>query len=321
MKVRIGIDLGGSFIKAGAVTPDLKIVHKLIKPCNAASGPAAVKRNLVAIWHKISEHCLTNGFVPQSLGIGSPGTIAQPTGIVTDASPNIKGWSGVCLTKIFGKIDIPVYADNDANCAALAEYICGLGRRYHDIIFMTIGTGIGGGLILDGRLIRGSSFSAGEIGHTVLRLNGRRCKCGRKGCLEAYASVPNMIDEAKADFRRLKLRPPETLTAESLFAAFKQGNRAAAMTIRRNVDYIGNGLASIVNLLNPQAVIIGGGFSHAGGEYIEMIADVIKKRAFFAAARNLKVMRARLGNDAGFIGASLLYRVQQDGSINVLKKR
>jgi len=321
MKVRIGIDLGGTFIKAGAIAPDMKIVHKLIRPCDAKSGPAAVKRNLVSIWLEMREYCRRNGLTPQSLGIGSPGTIAQPSGIVADASPNIRGWKGVCLTKIFGEIDIPVYADNDANCASLAEYLCGLGGKYHDIIFITVGTGIGGGLILDGKLIRGSSFAAGEVGHMVLRHNGRLCKCGRRGCLEAYASVPNMMIEAKADFHRCGLRLPEILTPESLYEAFKKGNRAAAMTIGRNVDYLGNALASLVNLLNPQAIIIGGGFSQAGSEYIKMIADVISKRAFTAATRKLKVMRARLGNDAGFIGASLLCRVKQDGLIDVRKSK
>lgn len=315
MNVRAGIDLGGSFIKAGLIKPDGTVVYRYTMPTEANAGADKVKRNLLGAWYHLRAYCDRNRMSLISLGVGSPGTIAQPFGIVSDASPNIKGWQGTRLVRLFEDAKLPIFADNDANCAALAEYLIGTNRKFPSLIFITIGTGIGGGLIIDGKLLRGSTFAAGEIGHMVLRLGGRPCKCGKRGCLEAYASVPNMILEAKADYRKFFGKTPVKLTSISLYGAFERGNKAAKATILRNVDYLGTALASVVNLLNPHAVIIGGGFSGAGSEYIRMIADVIKVKAFKAATSNLEVMKARLGNDAGFMGAALLAHVKADGKI------
>jgi len=319
MKVKLGIDLGGSFIKAGIIDDSCKVIHRLEIPSEAEAGARAVIQNLQRVYRALADISGKRGYKVTSLGIGSPGTISQPLGKVTDASPNIKNWQGIVLTRIFGNINIPIYADNDANCVALGEYMAGFKCRYKDIVFVTVGTGIGGGLIIDGSLHRGATFAASEIGHTVIKYNGRLCKCGMRGCLEAYASVPNMIKRFYSWSKKYGIKVKKGISPIELFNMYKKGNKAAIKTIEENADYLGIGLGSIVNILNPRVVVIGGGFCHAGNEYIELVKESIRRHAFQSAVSQLKIFRARLGNNAGFIGASLLALVDKNGRIKKTK--
>jgi len=315
MRVRLGIDLGGSFIKAGIIDERYKVLHRLEIPSEADRGAGYVKRNLRHAYKSLIIAVDQKGVRPLSLGIGSPGTISQPFGEVEDASPNIKNWRGTKLTAIFGDIGIKIAADNDANCAALAEYLVGYKCRYKNMVFITVGTGIGGGLIMDGRLYRGSTFAAAEIGHSILKHNGRLCKCGRRGCLEAYASVPNMLKRASywAGKATRGLKPD--ITPNALFKMYLRRDPVARKTIEENAEYLGTALGSLVNVLNPEAVVIGGGFAAVGNEYIRLIGAAIRRHAFRAATNSLKIAGARLGNDAGFIGAALLGKLKTDGSV------
>lgn len=316
MKVRLGIDLGGTFIKAGLIDYSTSRIIKHFKhPTDASRGPKVVIQHLNEAYCHLLDICDNKGYEPVAVGIGSPGTIGQPDGRVTDASPNIKGWQGIILTKIFGKTDIPVFADNDANCAALAEHWSGLKGRYKNMVFITVGTGIGGGLIIDGKLFRGSNFAGAELGHTTIVRNGKLCKCGLHGCLEAYASVPNMIKRFGQWARKFGTGLNRAISPEQLFGLYEKGNRAAVQTITENADYLGVGIGSFVNALNPEIVVIGGGFSGTGSEYIRLIHASIVKHAFRAATAKLKVVKARMGNNAGFIGAALLAMVDSDGAI------
>ncbi|MCD6162516.1 MAG: ROK family protein [candidate division Zixibacteria bacterium] len=315
MKVRLGIDLGGTFIKAGIVSEHYKVLYNFKVPSGAESGNQVVIYNLKRICNDLLMICNNEGYKVLSIGIGSPGTISQPNGKVTDASPNIKNWQGTILTKVFSDYNIPVYADNDANSVALAEYLIGYKCRYKDMVFVTIGTGIGGGLIIDGSLYRGSSYTAAEIGHIVIKHNGRLCGCGRRGCLEAYASVPNMMKRFRYWSKKHGGKALQKVSPAEMYGLFKKGDKAAKYTIEENADYLGAGLGSLVNVLNPQAIVIGGGFADAGREYISLIQEAIKRNAFKAAVSNLKVLKARLSNNAGFIGASLLSFVDDNGKI------
>jgi len=315
MNVRLGIDLGGTFIKAGIVDSSFKILYHMQQPAGADIGSAAVLRNLNLVYNRLRDVCKNRKYKPLSVGIGSPGTISQPHGIVTDAAPNIAGWHGTVLTKIFGKPDIQVFADNDANCAALAEYLVSFRGRHKNMVFMTIGTGIGGGIIIEGRLHRGSNFAASEIGHTVIKRNGRLCKCGLRGCLEAYASVPNMMRRSKYWAKQTRSKIRTELKPQELFKLYQAGNRMAVKTIEENADYLGAGLGSLANTLNPEIVIIGGGFSGTGKEYLKLIEESISRHAFGAATVKLKVARAKMGNYAGFVGAALLPFVEKNGKI------
>ena len=315
MRVRLGIDLGGSFIKAGIIDANAKILAAVKFPSGADTSAARVKANIHTVYNTLQEICKNEGYKPVSVGIGSPGTISQPHGKVTDASPNIKGWQGTVLTKLFNKTSMPVYADNDANVVALAEYLVSFKGAYKNMIFITVGTGIGGGMIIDSKLYRGSNYAATEIGHITINHNGRLCKCGRKGCLEAYASVPAMMKRARYWKGKLGGKLDKNLTPQILFELYKKGNRIAKRTIIENTEYLGAGIGSLVNVLNPEIVVIGGGFSGTGREYIGLIESAIKKRAFAAATRKLKVAGARLGNNAGFVGAALLGLVDKNGKI------
>jgi glucokinase len=315
MNVRLGIDLGGTFIKAGIIDTDSKILAKIKYPSAANDGPDAVIRNLNIVYQKLLDICNQNSYQPLSLGIGSPGTIHQPDGKVTDATPNIPGWLGTVLTQIFDGCEIPIFADNDANCVALAEYKVSYQAQYKDMLFITIGTGIGGGIIIDGKLHRGSNFTAAEIGHTIIRHNGRLCKCGRKGCLEAYASVPNMMKRAHHWAVHYRQKLPEKITPEELYERFKKGNKIAKMTIIENAEYLGAGIGSFLNILNPEIVVIGGGFSGTGSKYLKLIETTTKKYAFGEAFRKLVFARAKMGNDAGFVGAALLGIVDEKNQI------
>ena len=319
MKVRIGIDLGGSFIKAGIIDDKYKVLYRLEVPSEGEAGARAVIKNLQNVYQTLTEIGSKRNYRITSLGIGSPGTISQPTGKVTDASPNIKDWKGIVLTRIFGKKGISVYADNDANCVALGEYLSGFKCRHKDMVFVTVGTGIGGGLIINGRLHRGATFAASEIGHMTIRSHGRLCKCGMRGCLEAYASVPNMMKRFYWWSKKYNIKVKKGISPVGLYNLYKKRNKAAIKTIEENADYLGIGLGSIVNILNPRVVVIGGGFSHAGNEYIRLLKESISKHAFKSAVSQLKVYRARLGNNAGFIGASLLALVDKDGQIKKTK--
>ena len=316
MNVRLGIDLGGSFIKAGVLSSANRILHRVEVASGAKDGAQAVSDRLNQSLGLLLDFCHKKKYKPLSLGIGSPGTISQPMGLVTDASPNIADWRGTVLTKLFGRMEFPVFADNDANCAALAEYLVGLNCRYKDMVFITIGTGIGGGLIIDGRLHRGTDFAAAEIGHVIIKHGGKLCKCGRRGCLEAYASVPNLLRRARQLGKSHGLRMAGGLGAKELFGLYKRGNKVARKAILENAEYIGVGLGGLANMLNMQAIVIGGGFSGVGGRYIDLIRNSVEKHSFAAVHKNLKILRAKLGNDAGFMGAALLPKVKIDGKIN-----
>ncbi len=315
MIVRLGIDLGGTFIKAGIIDKRAKILASLKYPTDAEKGADTVVKNLNIVYGKLLDICRKAKHEPASIGIGSPGTIHQPDGKVTDATPNIKGWRGLTLTRVFGKTAIPVYADNDANVVALAEYLVDFQAKYRDMIFITVGTGIGGGLIIDGKLHRGSTFAAAEIGHMSISKNGRLCKCGLRGCLETYASVPNMMKRAKYWASKLGDKIDQDITPHELFSQYKKGKRFAKMTIEENAGYLGVGIGSLVNVLNPEIVVIGGGFSGTGSEYIRLISKAIEQHAFKAATSRLKVVKARMGNNAGFVGAALLGVIGNDGEI------
>lgn len=315
MNVRLGIDLGGTFIKAGIVDKKAKILASFKYPTEAHKGADTVKSNLSEVYNHLLEISHKKKYKPLSLGIGSPGTISQPNGLVTDATPNITGWRGTILTRIFGKTAIPVYADNDANVVALAEFLVGFKGRYKNMIFITVGTGIGGGLIIDGKLHRGSHYAAAELGHITIKHDGKKCKCGLRGCLEVYASVPNMMKRARYWARQSGSKIKPDITPEQLFDLYKKGNRIAKWTIIENTGYLGAGLGSLANIINPEIVVVGGGFSGTGNEYIRLIREEIKKRAFEAVTNKLKVVKARLGNNAGFVGAALLGLVSNDGQI------
>ena len=314
-KYYIGVDLGGTSIKFGIVSYKGEVLHKGMLSVQSKLGRYAILNNLNEAIEISSDYADERGMIIGGIGVGSPGTVNLKSGKIEGSCPNLpqmvnvnlKGW----LSRHF---DLPICVDNDANVMALAEFRFGSAKGFKDALCLTIGTGIGGGIILDGKLFHGSNFAGAEFGHMSICFCGRKCNCGGIGCLEMYASAPAMVKDAK----RLLMREKKSilhkllngdldkLTTKVIFQAEKKGDDLAASVVNQACACLGAGIASAVNLLNPQVVVIGGGVSQGGMSFIRRIEKEVKARAFPSATRNLKVVKAKLGNNAGFIGAAML---------------
>jgi glucokinase len=303
-----GIDLGGSFIKAGILSQTGKIIQSIVIPAGVDKGVPAIVKNLRNAGRSLIELSQASQTELIAIGVGSPGTIKYPEGMVTGATPNIPGWIGTNIGEIFSDFPIPISADNDANCMGLGESLFGAGKGTRNGFYLTVGTGIGGAVVINGRVVRGASFCAGEFGHTVLVYDGMKCKTGRRGCLEQYVNAEALIEGVK---ERIKEYPNSALAQSRLdvveiFDAFRKGDIAAREAVTENADMLGTAIGSVVNLLNPEIVVIGGGMSQGGEAYIEMIRKSALRFAFESATSSLKIEAAKFGNEAGWIGAACL---------------
>ena len=307
-KYVIGIDLGGTFIKAALFDLQGALLEKTKLPTQAEAGPGTVvDRMALAGTSLLQEANLTTGDL-LGIGIGVPGNHDFTTGTVL-FSPNLD-WRHVPVkTMLESKLPVEVYLDNDANAAALGELWQGAGQGAQHMVMITVGTGVGGGLILGGRLYRGATGSAGEIGHTILLEGGPRCNCGIQGHLEALTSAPWMVKrvrEALAQGQESSLTNVVNIEAKDIFKAAGEGDALAQKMVAETAKYLGMGLANLVNILNPELIVIGGGVSKAGSLLLEPIREKIKELALEVPASSVQVVRARLGNDAGSYGAAAL---------------
>lgn len=311
-KMRIGVDVGGTNVKVALVDAKGGIVYSDTVPTRAEMGYEYTIQNIIVAITNLMKESKTDKADIEGIGFGFPGQIDCNKGIVRLA-PNIPGWVDIPIASIISKeFGIPVKVDNDVRCAALAELNYGAGKGVQNMICITVGTGIGSGLIFNGKLIRGASNAAGELGHIKLTMNdGPICGCGDKGCLEAYASGPSIVALAEEYIRGGKstkyreLANPD-ITPYIVAEAAKQGDVVAKKIFEIIGNYIGIGLASVVNLLNPEKVVIGGGVADAGDLLFAPIKETLKKRAMPIQGSAVEVVHAQLGNTAGVIGASLL---------------
>jgi glucokinase len=305
-----GIDLGGSYIKAGLILETGDALDSIIVPSNIEAGIPALKTTLRRVGQRLLDLAANHGYTVSGIGIGSPGTIRFPEGLVTGATPNIPGWVGTNISKIFKNFPCPVTADNDANCMGLGEAIFGAGHGRNLGFYLTLGTGVGGAIVLNDTLMRGATYCAGEFGHTLFQYDGIKCKCGRRGCVEAYIAAPALVKEAKkyaAKYPKSLLRAKGMkINPKSIFDAYGKNDKAARLAVESNAAMVGTAIGSIVNLLNPDVVVIGGGLSHAGQEYIDLIRKSVLKFAFESTTSKLKIEKAKFGNEAGWIGAACL---------------
>jgi glucokinase len=314
MKAYAGIDLGGTDIKYGLADKNGKIIIIRKAPARVSEGRDRLLENLKACAEELLKYARDNNLRVSYLGVGSPGTVDSDQGRLLGHSPNIPDWKGTGLAGYLTKhLRLPVYVGNDANLMALAEVLFGGARGYKNVFCTTIGTGIGGAVIIDGNLVTGKTYSAGEFGHIPIIKDGRRCKCGRRGCLEPYASVSGLLRYTRILVGRTRqksafvkfIRKKKSLTVKDIFYYFKANDSIAVKAVETQAEYMATGLATVVNLLNPEVVVIGGGIADAGGSsYIALIRKMLKERVLPDAAGDLKVVRARLGNKAGFIGAA-----------------
>jgi len=316
--VYAGIDIGGTSIKYGLVDRSGKVLYKEHRPTLVEKGAEPVLHLVTNIAEHLLMVAAEDDFEVKWLGVGTPGTVDSRTGKVIGLSPNIDGWQGMEIGRTLSdRLNMPVFVDNDVNAMALAEQRFGAATGYSSAICVALGTGVGGAVILDGKLRRGPGYSAGEIGHMSINPDGPPCRCGAKGCIEAYCSSSVIVGKAKAAlandlspaFEEVLDGSLDNINIRKIFAAVKKGDSLAQSIIDETAELLSIGLAGAVNLLNPDIVIIGGGIADGGGGFVQAVSAGIRKRAFAAATDNLRVTRATLGNNAGFIGAGILGEV------------
>ncbi|MEW6145100.1 MAG: ROK family protein [Thermodesulfobacteriota bacterium] len=308
----IGIDVGGTNLRGAVVSADGKILRRMKIASQADKGIEAVIDNLASLIRSVSE-----GEDVSGVGFGIPGIIDFKTGIITQA-PNISNVNNYPIRESLRKRlgdGIGVIIENDANCAAVGEWWMGAGRDVDSLVMITLGTGVGGGIVLDGKLWRGADGFGGEVGHMTIYPGGPKCNCGNYGCLEVYSSatgIRRMVKEALADpdaetalGELVKDEDPGRIP-EVVMKAAQEGDRVALGIWEQFGIALGIGMASLVNILNVEMIVIGGGVSQAWELFIERALAELKRRALRAPAERVKVMESVLGDDEGIIGASYL---------------
>lgn len=309
----IGIDLGGTNIVAAVVDDKYNIVGKSKTPTNSPRSAEEIFDDIAKVCREaMAEAKLTIDDI-SSIGMGTPGTV-NGDGIIEFA--NNLGFDNVpardMLKERLG--DIPVYIDNDANCAALGEAYAGCGNGSKSFVAVTLGTGVGSGIIVDGKIVKGVNFAGGECGHTVIMVDGEQCTCGRKGCWEAYASATALIRQTKAAMEKYPDSVMHELAAEegkisgrTAFDAMRKGDIAGIKVVNDYIKYVACGLINIVNALQPEIVCVGGGICNEGDTLLKPLNRYVNAERYSIHSKlQTKILRAQLGNDAGIIGAALL---------------
>lgn len=311
-KYRIGVDVGGTNVKLALVDLNGKIVYSNTTPTRADLGYEHSITNIQNAIEELMKETNSNKDSIEAIGFGFPGQIDYQAGVVR-LLPNMPGWVEVPVAKIMEeKFGITTKLDNDVRVATLGELKYGAGKGCQNLVCITVGTGIGSGLVFNGKLIRGAKNAAGEIGHIKLTMgDGPICGCGDYGCFEAYASGPSIVAEAKEYIKggkssKFKELATEELSPYIVAQAALQGDAVAKRIFTKMGEIIGLGLTSVINLLNPERVIIGGGVADAGDILFNPVKETIAKRAMPIQASSVEIVPALLGNTAGVIGASLL---------------
>ena len=312
MRYVVGIDVGGTNIVVGTVAEDGSEVLGLVsEPTISEQGTDAVVERIV----RLARASIAAAGKPiAGVGIGAPGPLDTKTGVVL-LTPNL-GWTNMPLRDRLGTaLGFPATLDNDANCAIYGEWWRGAARGAAHVVGMTIGTGIGGGIVLDGKIYHGTSDIAGEIGHTTIDLNGRRCKCGNYGCLEAYASGPAIAARAVEGIEAgVETSLPQyvdgdlsRLTAQVVYEAANDGDAYALETVRETAKLLGAGVANLLNIFNPEVVVICGGVTLAGDKLFTPLAGEVKRRAFKPAWEACRIVPGALTGTAGVYGAAAVF--------------
>ncbi|MBN2355944.1 ROK family protein [candidate division KSB1 bacterium] len=303
----IGLDLGGTFLKYALGTADGTIFYKNKIPSNAKKGGAAIFSAMFAAVADLLKQAESSNLKVKAIGCGSPGAVDFDRGKIIGNTPNLRDWADADIRgRLSSRFHLPVWADNDANLMALAECRYGAAKGYRYVIALTLGTGIGGGIFIGDELYRGARFAGSEIGHMSIKYDGIPCNCGGIGCIEAYASAPAMVKSYIEKLSRSDLPIPKTVNTELVFAQAQQGQMEAISVIDETCHYLGAAIGNVVNIFNPEIIVIGGGVADAGDQFIAQIWQQTQKYAMAAALRGVKLVRAQLGNNAGMIGAIAL---------------
>jgi glucokinase len=325
MRYIVGIDLGGTNIVAGCVAEDgTSLRGTRSTSTGAEDGPDAVVRRIIETAHAAmaETRALDPGAEFIGAGVGAPGPLDTRRGVVL-LTPNL-GWVNMPLRQRLGDgLGLRTALDNDANCAVLGEWWQGAARHSRIAIGLTIGTGIGGGLILDGRLYHGASDIAGEVGHMTIDASGRRCKCGNYGCIEAYASGPNIALRAVEAIQSGESSSLPSyvggdlrqITAQLVYEAAQAGDDLALEVVRDTARLLGAAVASLINIFNPEVVVVVGGVTQAGESLFEPLRREVTRRAFKPAVEVCRIVPGELTGVAGVYGAARAFQEQVEAGI------
>lgn len=314
----IGIDLGGTNIKVGIVNENYEIISRASVKTNLPRPAEGIVEGICeAVNLALDDAKIGIGDVT-SIGIGTPGSANRKTGVVLYS--NNLGFDNVHLGEMLKKkLNKDIYIENDANAAAYGEYLAGSGKGYENVVVITLGTGVGGGVIIDGKIYTGFNFCGAELGHTVIEYNGRPCTCGRKGCFEAYASATALITstkkamEANKSSKLWKIAGSlDNVDGKTAFDGMRAGDETAKGVVDEFIQYLGCGLTNIVNIFQPQILLIGGGVCKEGDNLTLPLKEIIKREEYCIDENNATVLDiCKLGNDAGIIGAAFLCRLAE----------
>ena len=308
----IGVDLGGTNLKTGLVNMDGNILKKIVT--DTGGGKDIVLKQIVKAIENIISKAEKDKSEIAGIGIGSPGLVDSEKGIIRGLT-NIEGFENVHMKEyVEATLGIPTSIDNDVNVMAYGELKCGAGKDAMNIVCLTLGTGVGGGIIIDGNIYRGSSLSAGEIGHIPVNVDGPKCICGGKGCLESYIGRDRIIKRTieklthgkESTIPKLVAGDLEKITPKIVCEAATTGDMLAIEIWRETAQYLAAALAGIINVLNPELIVVGGGIANAGKYLFDPLRDMIKKRIFPFLAEKTRIVRAQLGEEAGIIGSAML---------------
>lgn len=314
----LGIDLGGTNIVAGVVDENYKIIGKGKVKTNCPRPAEEIADDMVKACFIACENAGVSIKDVKACGVGCPGAVNPVTGIIV-TSNNID-FENVPLAKMLKeRTGVDFYIENDANAAAYGEFLAGGGRGVDDCIVVTLGTGVGGGVIIGSKLFSGSNFAGGELGHTVMVIDGEPCTCGRKGCFEAYASATALIRQTKEAMKKDKNSVMWELAGGNLdnvngataFDGMRKGDKTACEVVRQYEKYLGVGITNIINIFQPQKVCIGGGISNEKETLVAPIREFVSKEVYTDMGKPCEIVTAELGNDAGIIGAAFLYKLYE----------
>lgn len=304
MKHAVALDIGGTNIKYALVAENGEIIYESSKPAKSIDVEPDLITHLKAIVGEVLNSASSANIDICGIGIGVPSVIDD--GVVLFAN-NLPELDNKNLRDIIQEhFHIPVFVDNDANLMGLGEVRFGYAHNISDAVFLTIGTGIGGALILNGKLYGGYHNRGTELGHIVVNCNGKACSCGARGCLEAHASVNVLIEEYKSLLHRDKQYDDTTIDGKYIVYQYLKGERIAATVMENHFHYLAVGIISFINVFAPQKVIIGGGISESGDFYIMKIRNIVEQQVMKETSCYTTIERASLGNKAGFLGAAAL---------------
>ena len=310
---RVGVDLGGTNIAVGVVDENMKIIGRGKVKTRCPRPAAEIFDDIaLAVEMAIKDAGISKDDVV-SVGVGTPGSVNKSNGYI-EFSNNLAFNQVPAKEMLEERIGKPIYLDNDANCAALGEAIAGVGNGVQNFVAITLGTGVGSGIIINGKIVGGVNYCAGEMGHMVIAVDGKPCNCGRKGCWEQYSSATALISQTK---EAMQNNPDsvmwqltggiDNVSGRTAFDAMRQGDEAAAAVVDRYIYYLSVGIGNVINALQPEIICIGGGVSHEGDYLLKpLIKYVEEQRYSIYATKQTQIVAAQLGNDAGIFGAALL---------------